>query len=95
MTDGAVFDWPSLGDPADAIVLQIAERYLDNCDTVYGAGKHKARVVLNIRTQAVPPSCSTNGSAVSAPAIARTANQSFTDLLMRARPPARRADPKA
>lgn len=54
MTDGAVFDWPTLGDPADAIVLQIAERYLDNCDAAYGPGKHKARVVLNIRTQAVP-----------------------------------------
>jgi hypothetical protein len=54
MTDGAVFDWPTLGDPGDAIVLQIAERYLDNCDAAYGAGKHKARVVLNIRTQAVP-----------------------------------------
>jgi hypothetical protein len=54
MTDGAVFDWPTLSDPADSIVLQIAERYLDNCDAAYGVGKHKARVVLNIRTQAVP-----------------------------------------
>ena len=28
-TDRAVFDWPSLGDAADPIVLEIAERYLD------------------------------------------------------------------
>lgn len=52
-TDRAVFDWPSLGDPADPIVLELAERYLDNCATVYGAQKYEARVVLNIRTQAV------------------------------------------
>jgi hypothetical protein len=51
-TDRAVFDWASLGDPADAIVLQIAERYLDNCRSVYRAGTYDARVVLNIRTQA-------------------------------------------
>ena len=51
-TDRAVFDWPSLGDPADAIVLQIAERYLDNCRSAYRAGPYDARVVLNIRTQA-------------------------------------------
>jgi hypothetical protein len=51
-TDRAVFDWPSLGDPADSIVLQIAERYLDNCRSVYRAGSYDARVVLNIRTQA-------------------------------------------
>jgi len=51
-TDRAIFDWPSLGDPADAIVLQIAERYLDNCASVYRAGSYDARVVLNIRTQA-------------------------------------------
>jgi hypothetical protein len=53
-SDRAIFDWPSLGDPADAIVLQIAERYLDNCNVVYQAGKFDVRVVLNIRTQAVP-----------------------------------------
>ena len=51
-TDRAVFDWPSLGDPADPIVLEIAERYLDNCRSVYRAGAYNARVVLNIRTQA-------------------------------------------
>lgn len=51
-TDRAVFDWPSMGDPADAIVLQIAERYLDNCRSAYPAGSYDARVVLNIRTQA-------------------------------------------
>ena len=37
-TDRAVFDWPSLGDPADPIVLEIAERYLDNCRDAYPAG---------------------------------------------------------
>ncbi len=52
-TDRAVFDWPSLGDPADPIVLEIAERYLDNCAVAYAPGKYDARVVLNIRTQAV------------------------------------------
>lgn len=53
-TDRAVFDWPTLGDPADSIVLQIAERYLDNCNTVYRQRSFDACVVLNIRTQAVP-----------------------------------------
>jgi len=52
-TDRAVFDWPSLGDPADPIVLEIAERYLDNCRSAYRAGSYDARVVLNIRTQAI------------------------------------------
>lgn len=52
-TDRAVFDWPSVGDPADAVVLQLAERYLDNCRSVYRAGAYDARVVLNIRTQAI------------------------------------------
>ena len=51
-TDRAIFDWPSLGDPADALVLQLAERYLDNCRDIYPAGSYSARVVLNIRTQA-------------------------------------------
>jgi hypothetical protein len=51
-TDRAVFDWPSLGDPADPIVLELAERYLDNCRSAYRAGAYDARVVLNIRTQA-------------------------------------------
>jgi len=53
-TDRAVFDWPSLGDPADPSVFMFAARYLDNCDVVYGPGKAQVRVVLNIRTQAVP-----------------------------------------
>jgi hypothetical protein len=53
-SDRAIFDWPSLGDPADAIIVQLAERYLDNCAAVYRAGTYQARVVLNIRTQAVP-----------------------------------------
>ena len=52
-TDRAVFDWPSLGDPADPIVLEIAERYLDNCRSAYGAARYDARAVLNIRTQAI------------------------------------------
>ncbi len=51
-TDRAVFDWPSLGDPADPIVLELAERYLDNCRSAYRSGAYDARVVLNIRTQA-------------------------------------------
>jgi hypothetical protein len=55
-TDRAVFDWPSLGDPADPIVLEIAARYLDNCATAYAPRKYEARAVLNIRTQAVPAS---------------------------------------
>jgi hypothetical protein len=53
-TDRAVFDWPSLGDPTDPIVLEIAARYLDNCETAYAPRKYEARAVLNIRTQAVP-----------------------------------------
>jgi hypothetical protein len=53
-TDKAVFDWPSHGDPADSIVLQIASRYLDNCRVVYAGEPYSARVVLNIRTTAVP-----------------------------------------
>ena len=52
-TDRAVFDWPSSGDPADPIVLELAERYLDNCAAVYRPKTYEARVVLNIRTQAV------------------------------------------
>ena len=48
--DRAVFDSPTI---ADGFVLDLAGRYLDNCDAVYGVGKHDARVVLNIRTQAV------------------------------------------
>lgn len=52
-TDRAVFDWPGLGDPADPIVLEIAARYLDNCESAYAPQKYEARAVLNIRTQAV------------------------------------------
>lgn len=52
-TDKAVFDWPSLGDPADPLTLELAERYLDNCRSAYKAGTYDARVVLNIRTQAI------------------------------------------
>jgi hypothetical protein len=42
-----------MGDPADPIILQLAERFLDNCAAVYRAGTYDARAVLNIRTQAV------------------------------------------
>ena len=52
-TDRAVFDWPSLGDPADPIVVELAERYLDNCRSAYSHGTYDARVVFNIRTQAI------------------------------------------
>lgn len=52
-SDRAVFDWPSLGDPADPIVLETAERYLDNCRSAYRVGTYDAKVVLNIRTQAI------------------------------------------
>ena len=49
--DRAVIDSANI---ADGFCLQIATRYLDNCDAVYGVGKHRALVVLNIRTRAVP-----------------------------------------
>lgn len=49
-----VSDWPSLGDPSDSIVLQIAARYLDNCATTYKAHTYKAISVMNIRTTAIP-----------------------------------------
>ena len=52
-TDRAVFDWPSLGDPADPQVLYFAARYLDNCAAAYGGQKYQARAVLNVRTQAI------------------------------------------
>lgn len=57
-TDRAVFDWPSLGDPADPQVVYFAERYLDNCKAAYASRKYDARVVLNIRTQAIPAALS-------------------------------------
>ena len=53
-TDRAVFDWPSIGDPGDPIVVEIAARYLDNCEAAYRAQTYDARAVLNIRTRAVP-----------------------------------------
>lgn len=49
--DRAVIDSANI---ADGFCLQIATRYLDNCDAVYGVGRHRAQVVLNIRTRAVP-----------------------------------------
>lgn len=53
-SDRALFDWPSLGDPADPTQLWFADRYAQNCESVYGAGKYSLALVLNIRTQAVP-----------------------------------------
>lgn len=54
-TDRAVFDWPAMDDPADPITLEIAARYLDGCRAAYGPQRrYEARVVLNVRTQAVP-----------------------------------------
>ncbi|MBL0171254.1 MAG: hypothetical protein IPP90_11075 [Gemmatimonadaceae bacterium] len=49
--DRAVIDSAGI---ADGFCLQIATRYLDNCNAVYGVGKHRAQVVLNIRTRAIP-----------------------------------------
>ncbi|MEA3245579.1 MAG: hypothetical protein U9Q74_05430 [Gemmatimonadota bacterium] len=49
-SDRAVVDAPGLGD----FPLQLATRFLDNCDAAYGKGQHAARVVLNIRTRAIP-----------------------------------------
>lgn len=51
-TDRAIFDWPTMGDPADPIILQLAGRYLDNCTAVYGADGFRPGIVLNIRTTA-------------------------------------------
>lgn len=53
-TDRAVFDWPGMDDPEDSIVLDYAGRYLDNCEAAYGPGRYEARVVLTIRSRAVP-----------------------------------------
>src|SRR5439155_18472079 len=51
-TDRAVFDWATMGDPADPIVLEITARYLDNCVAVYGSSGLRPGVVLNVRTTA-------------------------------------------
>ncbi len=48
-SDRAVVDAPGTGD----FPLQLATRYLDNCDAAYGAGKHSARVVVNLRTRGI------------------------------------------
>jgi hypothetical protein len=53
-TDRAVFDWATATDPEQDIVPQIAARYLDDCEAVYGRGGSRPAVVLNIRTRAVP-----------------------------------------
>ena len=50
-TDRAVFDSTSIGG---GIMFDLATRYLDNCDAVYGIRAHHACVVLNVRTRAVP-----------------------------------------
>lgn len=49
-TDKAVFDASAMGD---GTVLDLATRYLDNCDAVYGAAARKGLVVLNARTRAI------------------------------------------
>lgn len=49
-SDRAVFDAPAIGS---GTFLDLATRYLDNCDAVYGRNGHSACVVLNIRTRAV------------------------------------------
>ena len=51
-SDRAVFDWATMGDPGDPIVLQIADRYFGNCAVIYGADAARPSVVLNIRTTA-------------------------------------------
>ncbi len=53
-SDRALFDWPTLGNPADPSTLWFADRYLQNCDSVYGVGAYRAALVFNVRTQAVP-----------------------------------------
>lgn len=53
-TDRAVFDWPSLGTPADPTMVELADRYLKNCAAAYGSQRYVARIVVNIRTQAIP-----------------------------------------
>jgi hypothetical protein len=51
-TDRAIFDWATMGEPGDPIVLEIAARYLDNCAAVYRTGTFRPGVVINIRTTA-------------------------------------------
>ena len=49
-TDRAVFDAAAINE---GTVLDLATRYLDNCDAVYGAHGSRAVAVLNFRTRAV------------------------------------------
>ncbi len=49
-TDSAVFDASQMGD---GTTLDLATRYLDNCDAVYGTGGRKCMVVINARTRAI------------------------------------------
>ena len=53
-TDRAIFDWTNFGDPAAPIVLQLADRYLSNCRSVYGSSNYTVRILLNVRGIAVP-----------------------------------------
>jgi len=48
-SDRAVVDAPGTSD----FPLQLATRFLDNCDSAYGAGHHTARVVVNLRTRGI------------------------------------------
>lgn len=57
-TDRAVFDWPTLSEPSNSIELQIASRYAENCAEVYPTGSYELRIVLNVRTRAVPAAMS-------------------------------------
>ena len=50
-TDKAVVDTAGIND---GLVVLLATRYLDNYDAAYGSGQHEAKVVLNIRTRAIP-----------------------------------------
>lgn len=53
-TDRAVFDWPSVSNPNEDIVPQIAARYLDNCAAAYQPGTYTAVAVFNARTRGIP-----------------------------------------
>ncbi len=45
-SDRALFDSPEIGG---GLALEVATRFLDNCDAAYGAGRHTARAVVNLR----------------------------------------------
>jgi hypothetical protein len=49
-SDRAVFDSPEI---AGGLAVEVASRFLDNCDAVYGVGHHSARAVVNLRARGV------------------------------------------